>query len=147
MPSILLFGTTGLMGSHLVAALKKAYPSFSLTVYIRNTSSDVHEYLKNTIGVDTIVTGDFSETDKISKLASSHDIVFNCGSSWDVGLTKAIIDGLVQKYDEGKGKGGLIHTSGTGNFVDGRKDGKYAGPGAGDSKVWSVSISQRDICY
>jgi len=34
----------------------------------------------------------------------------------------------------------LIHVSGTGNFVDGRKDGKYAGPGAGDSKVWNVSM-------
>jgi uncharacterized protein YbjT (DUF2867 family) len=140
MPSILLFGATGLMGSHLVAALKKVHPTFPLTVYIRDSSTELHKYLSSNIGVDRIINGDFSETDKISKLASDHDVVINCGSSWDVELTKAIINGLVTKYDEGKGKGRLIHLSGTGNFVDGKKDGKYAGPGAGDSKVWSVSL-------
>ncbi|KAE9365195.1 NAD(P)-binding protein, partial [Stipitochalara longipes BDJ] len=137
MPSILLFGATGLMGSHLVAALKKKHPTFPLTVYVRDTSTELHEYLSNKIGVDKIIKGDFSETGKISKLASDHDVVINCGSSWDMGLTNAIIAGLVTKYDEGRGKGRLIHVSGTGNFVDGRKDGKYAGPGAGDSKVWN----------
>lgn len=146
MPAILLFGATGLMGSHLVATLKKTHPAFLLTAYIRNTSSELHEYLNNNIGVDRIVNGDFTETDKISKLASDHDVVINCGSSWDVGLTKAIVSGLVTKYDEGKGRGSLIHISGTGNFVDGRKDGKYAGPGVGESKVWSVSLLQRDMC-
>jgi thioester reductase-like protein len=140
MPSTLLFGATGLMGSHLVVALKKEYPTFPLTVYVRDTSAKLHEYLSSKIGVDKIVNGDFSEASKISKLASEHDVVINCGSSWDMGLTNAIIEGLVTKYDEGKGKGRLIHVSGTGNFVDGRKDGKYAGPGAGDSKVWSVSL-------
>jgi len=133
------------MGSHLVATLKKTHPAFLLTVYVRDTSTELHEYLTNNIGVDRIINGDFSETDKISKLASGHDVVINCGSSWDVGLTKAIINGLVTKYEEGKGKGSLIHVSGTGNFLDGRTDGKYAGPGAGESKVWSVS-AQQDSC-
>ncbi len=145
MPSILLFGATGLLGSHLVAALKETHPALLLTVYTRDTSTELHGYLSNKIGVDQIINGDFSETDKISKLASSHDVVINCGSSFDAELTKAIINGLVTKYDEGRGKGRFIHISGTGNFVDGRTDGKYAGPGVGESKVWSVSLSQRDM--
>jgi nucleoside-diphosphate-sugar epimerase len=140
MPSILLFGATGLMGSHLVVTLKKAQPSYPLTVYVRDTSTELHEYLSKKVGVDRIVVGDFSETEKISNLASEHDVVINCGSSWDVGLSEAIIEGLVKRFESGKGKGRLIHVSGTGNFVDGRKDGKFAGPGAGDSKVWSVSL-------
>lgn len=139
MPSILLFGATGLMGSHLVVALEKSHPSDPLTVYIRSTSPELHDYLSKKVGVDRIVIGDFSEAEKISKLASEHDVVINCGSSWDVPLTEAIIAGLVKRSEEGKGKGRLIHVSGTGNFVDGRKDGRYAGPGVGDSKVWSVS--------
>jgi nucleoside-diphosphate-sugar epimerase len=136
MPSILLFGATGLMGSHLVGALKKTHPTYPLTVYIRSTTHSLHSYLLNTIGVDEIITGDFSESAKISKLAERHDVVINCGSSWDVGLTKAIIEGLVKRFEEGKGKGRLIHISGTGNFVDGRTDGKLSE----ESKVWSVSF-------
>jgi len=144
MPSILLFGATGLMGSHLIAALKKTHPTYPLTVYVRDTSANLHEYLRNKIRVDKIINGDFSEIEKVTKLAFDHDVVINAGSSWDVELTKAIINGLRKRYEEGKGKGCLIHISGTGNFVDGRKDGKYAGPGAGDSKVWNVSLSQED---
>ncbi|KAE8444729.1 hypothetical protein EG329_014289 [Mollisiaceae sp. DMI_Dod_QoI] len=135
--SVLVFGGTGLMGSHLIAALKKTHSHLALTVYVRDTSAPLQEYLTSTVGVDRIVNGDFSELDKISKLAAEHDLVINSGSSWDVPLTKAIIKGLTTKFEEGKGKGSLIHVSGTGNFVDGKKDGKYAGPGAGDSKVWN----------
>jgi uncharacterized protein YbjT (DUF2867 family) len=140
MPSVLLFGATGLMGGHLVVALKKAYPGFPLTVYVRDTDSAVQNYLKNSVHVDRIVHGDFSESEKISKLAAEHEIVINCGSSWDVPLAKSINTGLRTRFAEGKGKATLIHISGTGNFVDGRKDGKYGLPPAGDSKVWSVSL-------
>jgi thioester reductase-like protein len=139
MPSILLFGATGLMGSHLVIALKKAYPNFSLTAYIRDTDSTTNDYLSKSVGVDRIAHGDFSESEKISKLSAEHEIVINCGSSWDVPLSQAIVAGLKSRFAEGKSKANLIHISGTGNFADGRKDGKYAGPGVGDSKVWNVS--------
>ncbi|KAI9860986.1 MAG: hypothetical protein M1824_002752 [Vezdaea acicularis] len=120
MPSILLFGSTGLIGSHLVVALKKAYPSFHLTVYLRNKNADT--YLTSAVGVDRIVHGDFSELEKISILAKDHDIVINSGSSWDVPLTRAIVDGLRQRPTEAKGT--LIHISGTGNFSDHTKAGK-----------------------
>ena len=135
MPSLLLFGATGLMGSHLVVALKKTHPELSVTVYIRDTEKATIDYLTKSVGVNRIVHGDFSESEKISKLAAEHEIVINCGSSWDVPLTQSIIRGLKARTAEGKKKPSLIHVSGTGNFVDERKDGKYAG----DSKVWSVS--------
>ncbi|KAF4627319.1 hypothetical protein G7Y89_g10841 [Cudoniella acicularis] len=136
-PSILVFGATGLMGSHLISFLKKTIPTLSLTVCIRNNSSTLLDYLNNTVNVNRIANGDFSEHDKISQLAAEHDIVINCGSSWDVPLTKTIINGLTKRFEEGRGKGSLIHVSGTGNFVDGRRDGKFAGPGTGGSKVWN----------
>ena len=138
MPSILLFGATGLMGGHLALALKNAYPNFPLTVYIRDTDSSVKNYLIESLRVDRIVYGDFSESDKISKLAAEHHIVINCGSSWDVPLAQSINVGLKARSAEGKAKATLIHISGTGNFADGRKDGKYGGPPVGDSKVWNV---------
>jgi nucleoside-diphosphate-sugar epimerase len=145
MPSILLFGATGLMGSHLVVAIKKAYPDFPLTVYIRDTDPAVNIYLTNSVHVDRTVHGDFSESEKISKVSAEHDIVINAGSSWDVPLSKAIVTGLKSRLAEGKSKATLIHVSGTGNFADGRTDGRYAGPPVGDSKVWNVSLSRKRL--
>ena len=123
------------MGGHLAVTLKKNYPHFPLTVYIRDTDSAVRNFLTETVGVDKVVYGDFSESEKISKLAAEYGIVINCGSSWDVPLAKSINVGLKDRFDEGKGKANLIHISGTGDFVDERKDGNYAA----DSKVWNVS--------
>jgi nucleoside-diphosphate-sugar epimerase len=140
MPSILLFGATGLMGGHLAIALKKAYPSFPLTVYVRDTSDSVKAYLTESVHVDRIVYGDFSEAEKISKLAAEHEIVINCGSSWDVPLAKAINAGLKVRFEDGKGKATLVHISGTGNFVDERKDGSFGGAPIGNSKAWNVSL-------
>jgi uncharacterized protein YbjT (DUF2867 family) len=136
MASILLFGATGLMGSHLVPALKKAYPSSTVTVYIRDTDSSLVSYLNQTAKVDKIVHGDFKELDRISNLAAEHEVVINAGSSWDVPLSQAIIAGLKTRADQGKSKPSLIHISGAGNFHDGRTDGRLSG----DGKVWNVSF-------
>jgi hypothetical protein len=87
------------------------------------------------IGVSKIIHGDFSEHSKISALSASHDIVINCGSSWDVPLSKAIIAGLRQRSAEGKGKGSLIHISGAGDFIDDSVDGAFKE----GSKVFNVS--------
>lgn len=60
--------------------------------------------------------------------------MINVGSSWDVPLSEAIVEGLRQQ-PEGKKKT-LIHMSGTGNFVDKRwVDGSHHP----ESKIWSVS--------
>lgn len=132
MPSILLFGVTGLVGSHLILALRDRYPKLPVTVYVRNTSID--NYLTTTAGVARVVHGDFSEHAKIKALAEEHDIVINVGSSGDPGLTEAIIEGLKKRPAESKPA--LIHLSGTGNFMEMRwNDGSYHS----ESKVWSVS--------
>ncbi|MCJ1386941.1 hypothetical protein MMC17_010070 [Xylographa soralifera] len=114
MPSILLFGATGQMGSHLVLALRKAHPTLPLTVYLRSASIDT--YLTATVGVSEIVHGDFSQLEKIAAVAVAHDIVINMASSWDVPLTKAIIAGLRQRPAGATST--LIHISGAGNFID-----------------------------
>ena len=80
-PSILLFGATGLTGSHLILALRDSYPKLPVTVYVRNTSID--DYLTKIAGVARVVHGDFSEHAKIKAVAEEHDIVINMGSSGD----------------------------------------------------------------
>ncbi|KIX95724.1 uncharacterized protein Z520_08431 [Fonsecaea multimorphosa CBS 102226] len=128
MPSILLFGVTGLVGSHLVLTLKNEYPSLPVTVFLRNTVLDT--YLYEIAGVKRIVHGTFDERDKIVALAKEHDIVINVGSSWDVPLSEAIVEGLNQQPEEKKT---LIHMSGAGNFVDKRwTDGAFHA----NAKVW-----------
>jgi hypothetical protein len=112
--------------------LKKQYPDFPVTVYLRN--SNIDDYLSSTAGVSRIVHGTYDEASKISSLAKEHDIVINVGSSWDVGLSEAIVAGLNERED-GK-KTTLIHMSGTGNFVETRwKDGAHHD----DAKIWRVS--------
>ncbi|KAK4941151.1 hypothetical protein LTR10_018824 [Elasticomyces elasticus] len=130
MPSILLLGVSGLVGSHLILALRDHCPGLPVTVFLRNKNLDV--YLYETAKVDKVVHGTFDEKDKIVALAKTHDIVINVGSSWDVPLSEAIVEGLKQQPD-GK-KRTLIHMSGTGNFVDKRwTDGAFHA----DTKVWS----------
>ncbi|KAF2429670.1 hypothetical protein EJ08DRAFT_717078 [Tothia fuscella] len=135
MPSILLFGVTGLVGSHVVLALKKKYPNFPLTVYLRNATIDT--YLRATVGVSRIEHGTYDEVERIASLAKDHDIVINVGSSWDTGLSEAIVDGL-SKRDSGK-KTILIHMSGTGNFVETRWN---DGATHAESKIWHDDDSE-----
>ncbi|KAF3917697.1 hypothetical protein AA313_de0209932 [Arthrobotrys entomopaga] len=128
MPSILLFGVTGLVGSHLVLGLHETYPDYPVTVYLRNNKID--DYLKSSARVKEIVHGTYGELGKIQVLASKHDIIINVGSSWDVSLSEAIVAGLKQRT----GTKILIHMSGTGNFVETRwKDGAHHS----ESKIWS----------
>jgi hypothetical protein len=61
-------------------------------------------------------------------------MIINVGSSGDLGLTEAIMEGLKTRPAESKPV--LIHMSGTGNFIDARwNDGSHHS----ESKVWSVS--------
>jgi len=138
MPSILLFGVTGLVGSHLVLALRDSYPDFPVTVFLRNTAID--EYLRSTVKVSRIVHGSFSDHNKIEALAEQHDVVINVGSSWDVGLTESIVQGL-KKRPAGS-KTVLIHMSGTGNFVEKRWNDGAHHP---EAKIWSVSKSRSQL--
>jgi hypothetical protein len=103
-----------------------------VTVYLRNNTIDA--YLRDTAGVAQIVHGTFDEFEKISNLAKTHDIVINVGSSWDVGLSEAILDG--QSKREAGTKTTLIHMSGTGNFVETKWS---DGATHAEAKVWSVS--------
>lgn len=100
--------------AHLVLALRDKCPDLPVTVFLRNKNLDT--YLSDTAQVKRIVHGTFDEKGKVSALAREHDIVINVGSSWDVGLSEAIVDGLKKQPDDKKPI--LIHMSGTGNFVD-----------------------------
>ena len=71
------------------------------------------------------VVGSITETPElISTLAFQSRIVINAADCRDPVLTQAILKGLWRRKDETGKNGTLIHTSGIGNFVDGKTDGK-----------------------
>ncbi|KAK5384285.1 hypothetical protein LTR20_008573 [Exophiala xenobiotica] len=129
MPSVLLFGATGLVGARLAADIKRSHPDWALTAFFRNPSAD--EYFKSTARVDTIVHGSFSDTDLVRTLSKSHDIVINAATSFDADFVNLIISGMEERPASNKGT--LIHVSGTGNFIDFGTTGNF-NP---DSKVWN----------
>lgn len=118
----------------LVKAIKKAHPSWPITAYARSGRSI--EQVKNELGVENVVLGDLSETDKIRSVSKEHDIAINAAWSFTAQPVQAIAEGLKARSSEGttSSKGKLIHTTGGGNFIDGSTTGEY-NP---SSKVWNV---------
>lgn len=114
-------------------ALREAHPEAHFTLLVRSPSDG--EKLKSTS--TTIVIGNFSDYKRITSLTAEADIVINAADCDDVSLAKAILAGLKQKQDEGRGIGALIHTSGELIFNDGVTDGTRPP----NRKVWNVSPS------
>jgi hypothetical protein len=94
----------------LVTTIKQAHPEWQVTAYARGNRPT--EELRIALGADRVVTGDFSEYEKIKALSAEHEIVVNAGNSFTNEPVRAIADGLHQRPAESKGK--LIHISGTG---------------------------------
>lgn len=65
---------------------------------------------------------------------SESNVVINCANSSDVPLTTSILQGFKKWFEQGKGVGTLIHTSGAANFIDFNKEGKFDPSG----KIWTV---------
>ncbi|KIW19596.1 hypothetical protein PV08_00169 [Exophiala spinifera] len=129
MPSVLLFGATGLIGARLAADIKKAHPAWPLTAFYRNTAVD--DYFTTTAKADRIVHGSFSDTDLVRSLSKEHDIVINAATSFDGSFVDLVISGMEERPETNKGT--LIHISGTGNFIDLGTTGNF-NP---ESKVWN----------
>ena len=112
-----------------MVTLKAQHPELTFKALVRSES---HSKAIESAGA-TPVIGSFDDHDLISSLAAEADIVLNAADSDNVVLRDDILKGLKKKYDEGKGVGAFIQTSGTALFWAGN-DGKYDP----DARVWSV---------
>ena len=90
-----------------------------MTVFLRSTAYDP---ALHALDID-IVHGTYDDTDRVQQLVFKHSIIINVGSSWQTGLTEAILSGALVK--SGERKKILIHMSGAGNFVDYGKSGNF----------------------
>jgi hypothetical protein len=102
-------------------ALKAAHPEFAYTALARKEG----QFPAIEAAGATPILGSFADHDVIAQAAYEADLVINCGSSDEIGVARAIIEGSRKRKSEGKSTGILIHTSGTMVFVDKTKEGKW----------------------
>ncbi|WWC63318.1 uncharacterized protein I303_105918 [Kwoniella dejecticola CBS 10117] len=113
--SVLIFGASGLMMSHLLPHLQqqhdaKSEPNFTWTAYVRPGSRGIP--FLTSIGVK-IIEGSWEDKDKISSLVNQYDIVWDAGDSHDPSLPAIIVPALV----EGPRNTAFARFSGTGNWI------------------------------
>lgn len=117
-------------GSVLVSLIKEQ-PEVTFKALVRS-DADIHLVA----ATGAITTKDsLKDYDALSEKVAQADIIFNSADCDDVALNEAILKGLKRRFDQGKGVGTLIHTSGTASFMDGGKEGRF-NP---DARVWTVS--------
>jgi len=91
-----------------------SFASFNITALIRSPAKA--EKLR-TLGVNTVV-GSNSDLQLLRTLAQDADFVLAMADSDDLEATKAILDGLKQRYNRSGIAPVYIHTSGTGVITD-----------------------------
>ncbi|EIW72641.1 hypothetical protein TREMEDRAFT_66980 [Tremella mesenterica DSM 1558] len=125
--SILILGATGLIGPHLIPALKKAYPSASISALVRPGSDKIAAV--QALGVK-VIEQDYSSG--LETAVKGYDLVIDSANSADPATTKAAVEGL-------KGsKATFLRLSGCGNFINGSKTGEYDH----DAKLWDDSKAE-----
>ncbi|KAI0312936.1 hypothetical protein OF83DRAFT_1066409 [Amylostereum chailletii] len=153
MPSVFYLGATGYIGGVLfllfppapmypliflmilagsvLVSLVKRHPSWTVNALVRNEKNI--EPVRR-LGV-TVVEGSFADKALITEQSRTADIVFNVADCDDTSLTTAILDGMKQRFHEGKPKGILIHTSGCAIFLNDNPDGNLDH----DCRLWNDS--------
>ncbi|KAG2746719.1 NAD(P)-binding protein [Suillus brevipes Sb2] len=113
---IFITGATGYIGGSVLSALL-SHPrakSFQITALTRSPDKVA---LLNSVGVIAVV-GSNQDLEKLTELARDSDVAIACADADDLQAAKAILLGLKQRYDKTDKLPILIHTSGTGVFID-----------------------------
>jgi uncharacterized protein YbjT (DUF2867 family) len=113
-------------------ALRKRFPSWTVAALVRN---EAHHAEIRALGV-TVVHGSLTDYALIEEQAYEVDIVINAANADDLPATEAVLRGLKRRYNAGRPKGTLVHTSGAAVFTDGTQEGKFYP----DAKVYNVGL-------
>jgi len=124
MLSILFIGATGYIGGTVLARLIQSpkRSEYEITVLLRSANK-VEGFEK--LGFKTAV-GSLDDVAKLEKLASEFDVVFQTADADHLEGTKAILRGFKTSFQKTGVAPILIHTSGTGVFID-NAGGEYEG--------------------
>ncbi|KAJ3733199.1 NAD-binding protein [Lentinula guzmanii] len=129
--SMFLLGATGYIGGSVLAVLRERFPGLKITALVR---SETHFDAIRATGI-TPIHGSFENQALITEHSARADVVLNAADSDDLNLTLSILRGMKQRYESGKPKGILIHTSGVAVFLDSETTGVFDKNG----KLWNDS--------
>jgi nucleoside-diphosphate-sugar epimerase len=124
---LLFLGATGYIGGAALDALLKSDVAPQLKVTTVSRGEDKAKILRERYPTITVVVGNHSDTKLITELASQNDVVLNAADADDLGLAKAIIEGLKARRGQThpalkKKKPLYIHTSGTSVLSDPKEE-------------------------
>ncbi|KAI0331859.1 NAD-P-binding protein [Cubamyces sp. BRFM 1775] len=115
--SIFLTGATGYIGGSILQRLL-VHPNannFEITALVR--SGEKAEVLESQFGVKTVL-GSLQDSDKLTQLVADAHITINTAECDNVEAITAILLGLKQHHEKTGDVPHIIHTSGTGEFID-----------------------------
>lgn len=130
MPSILIFGATGFIGTPFTTAIKQAHPLWEVTAFFHDGKPE--DTIKSSLGVDHVIFGDIFDFQAVKSASQRCEIAVNAASSFDGRIVSAIVAGLKERPRGSKAM--LIHLSGAGNFIDMGETGEYNS----SSEVWNA---------
>ncbi|KAI0368803.1 NAD-P-binding protein [Pilatotrama ljubarskyi] len=115
--TIFLTGATGYIGGSVLRRLLEHpnHDSFEIVALVRN--AEKAKLLETKFGVKTVL-GSLQDLDKLSTLAENAHIVIQTADCDNTDAIKAILSGLKKRHEKTGDLPILIHTSGTGEFID-----------------------------
>lgn len=124
--TVFLLGATGYIGGTvLTKLLSLPTPPSTITVLMRDEKkAQAISQIKTNGTTLKPIMGSLQDLETLTKAAADADIVINTADADDLDATKALIEGMKQRKEKTKHRSLLIHTSGTGVFVDNAK-GQY----------------------
>ena len=122
--SVFLTGATGYIGGTvLTKLLALSSPPSAITILVRSEdkAKSISSFPTPSGTTLTPLLGSLQDLEKLSKAAETHDIVVHTADADDLDAIKAIIEGAKKRKAKTGHRTLLIHTSGTGVFVDNAK--------------------------
>ena len=119
--SVFFLGATGFVGgSVLTQLLSLPTPPSLITCLIRDPKKIEHLGTFSTPSGTTLgpLQGSLADVDKIERAAETHDIVISCADCDDMPSIKAFLEGMKKRKAKTGHRSVLVHTTGTGLFVD-----------------------------
>ncbi|VDB85182.1 unnamed protein product [Peniophora sp. CBMAI 1063] len=130
MPSVFLIGATGYLGGSLLVQIRKHHPSWPITALVRNPQCAPS--IASTGATVVLPTADKDQQAVIAEETYNADITINAADCDDETLCQTMLGAMRKRKQDGKGKGVLLHTSGTMLFNDVSAGGKRV-----DGKYWN----------
>ncbi|KAF2034233.1 NAD(P)-binding protein [Setomelanomma holmii] len=133
-PRVLITGTTGYIGGHVLGPLVKKHPEYQIVNFVR--TEEQAAIIESAFPTVETVLGDLDNSRVLESEASKADVILNLASADHIAGALSLIKGISLGNNK---NAALIHISGTGIMTD-----MSTGPGNTAPKVYN-DMSPSDI--